>query len=140
MALRPGVRVGPYEVIGLVGAGGMGEVYRARDPRIGRDVAIKILPSSLASDADRIRRFEQEVRAAGLLNHQNILVIHDVGTYDGAPYLVCELLDGDTLRKHLQEGPLETRKALQYAVHIARGLAAAHEKGVVHREIGRAHV
>ena len=98
MRLTAGTRLGPYEILNPIGAGGMGEVYRARDPRIGREVAIKVLPAAFSKDADRLRRFEQEVRAAGALNHPNILAIYDVGTYEGSPYLVSELLEGETLR------------------------------------------
>jgi hypothetical protein len=113
----------------------MGVVYRARDTRLGRDVAIKTLPASLAADADRLRRFEQEARATGVLNHPNILAVFDVGSHEGAPYVVSELLEGDTLRDRLAGGALAPRKALEYAVQIARGLAAAHEKGIVHRDL-----
>jgi hypothetical protein len=113
----------------------MGVVYRARDTRLGRDVAIKTLPASLAADADRLRRFEQEARAAGVLNHPNILAVFDVGSHEGAPYVVSELLEGDTLRDRLAGGALAMRKAVEYAVQIARGLAAAHEKGIVHRDL-----
>src|SRR5438132_375553 len=96
--LTSGTRLGPYEILSLLGAGGMGEVYRARDSRLGREVAIKVLPAALSADADRLRRFEQEARAAGMLNHPNILTIYDIGTHDGAPYIVAELLDGAELR------------------------------------------
>jgi Tol biopolymer transport system component len=113
----------------------MGEVYRARDPRIGRDVAVKVLPASFSSDADRLKRFEQEARAAGLLNHPNITAVYDVGTQDGSPYVVTELLEGETLRSRLAVGALPARKAIDYAIQIARGLAAAHEKGIVHRDL-----
>jgi len=113
----------------------MGEVYRARDPRIGRDVAIKVIPASLSAHRDHLQRFEQEARATGALNHPNLLVIFDVGTHDGAPYIVSELLDGMTLREHLAAGRLPLRKTLDYAVQIAQGLAAAHDKGVVHRDL-----
>src|SRR6266481_1314190 len=98
MPLSPGSRLGPYEILDAIGAGGMGEVYRARDPRLGREVAIKVLPASFSQDSDRLRRFEQEARAASALNHPNILTIHDVGTHDGSPYVVSELLEGETLR------------------------------------------
>src|SRR5205807_3063132 len=108
----------------------MGEVYRARDTKLGRDVAIKVLPAALSSDTERLRRFEQEAQAAGALNHPNILAVYDVGTHDGVFYLVSELLEGETLRKRLVEGPIPTRKALEYAIQIARGLAAAHAKGI----------
>src|ERR1700694_532641 len=113
----------------------MGEVYRARDPRLGRDVAIKVLPASFSNDADRLRRFEQEARAAGALDHPNILAIHDIGTQDGAPYVVSELLEGETLRARLAGGAFSPRKALGHALQIAHGLAAAHEKGIVHRDL-----
>jgi len=113
----------------------MGEVYRARDTRLGRDVAIKVLPEALAHDADRLRRFEQEARAIAALNHPNILGIHDIGTHDGAPFLVSEFLEGQTLREKLVTGPLPVRRAIEYALGIAEGLAAAHEKGVVHRDL-----
>ena len=135
MTLASGSRLGPYEIVSPLGAGGMGEVYRAKDPRLGRDVAIKVLPASFSNDADRLRRFEQEARAAGILNHPNITAVYDIGTHDGAPYVVSELLEGETLRSRLAAGALATRKALDYAVQIARGLAAAHEKGIVHRDL-----
>ncbi|HMH07556.1 MAG TPA: protein kinase, partial [Terriglobales bacterium] len=101
MALSSGKKLGPYEIVAPLGAGGMGEVYRARDPRLGREVAIKVLPTSFSCDPERLRRFEQEARAAGALNHPNILVVYDIGTHDGAPYLVTELLEGATLRDRL---------------------------------------
>src|SRR5438093_3323121 len=135
MSLAPGQRLGPYEILARLGAGGMGEVYRAHDPRLGRDVAIKVLPSAYSGDADRLRRFQQEARAAGTLNHPNILAIYDIGTHAGSPFVVSELLEGETLRDRLQEGPLAPRKGLEYASPIARGLAAAHEKGIVHRDL-----
>src|SRR6185436_2559249 len=117
-----------------VGAGGMGEVYRARDTRLARDVAIKVLPAGI-TDPDRLARFEQEARAAAALNHPNILAVFDIGAHDAAPYIVMELLEGETLRERLEAGPLPARKAIDYAVQIARGLAAAHEKGIVHRDV-----
>jgi eukaryotic-like serine/threonine-protein kinase len=132
--LRPGTHVGPFEVLSLVGAGGMGEVYRAHDERIGRDVAIKVLPPEFAADRERLRRFEHEARAAGALDHPNILAVHDVGTFDGLPYMVTELLEGETLRGRMNAG-LTTRKAVELAIQLARGLAAAHEKGIVHRDL-----
>jgi Tol biopolymer transport system component len=135
MSLPERTRVGPYEILAPLGAGGMGEVYRARDTRLGREVAIKVLPSSFSSDAERLRRFEQEARAAGMLNHPNIVVVHDVGTHEGAPYVVMELLEGETLRARLAGGALPQRKAIEYALQTARGLAAAHEKGIVHRDL-----
>src|ERR1700687_4998896 len=104
MALTPGTKLGPYEIVALLGAGGMGEVYRARDPQLGRDVAVKVLPSSLSRDPDRLRRFEQEARAAAALNHPNILAVYQMGTHEGAPYLVSELLEGETLRAQIKRG------------------------------------
>ncbi len=135
MALIPGTRLGPYEILSAIGAGGMGEVYKARDPRLGRDVAIKVLPASLSADPERLHRFEQEARAAAALNHPNILAVHDIGQHDGAPYIVSELLEGETLRERLNGGALPVRKAVEYAVQIAHGLAAAHEKGITHRDL-----
>src|ERR1700694_3822843 len=135
MAIAPGTRLGPYEILAPIGAGGMGEVYRAKDPRLGRDVAIKVLPSSFSADPDRLRRFEQEARSAGLLNHPNITAVYDIGTENQAPYVVTELLEGETLRGALAGGKLSARKAVDYALQIAHGLAAAHEKGIVHRDL-----
>jgi Tol biopolymer transport system component len=135
MPLTTGTKLGPYEITGAIGAGGMGEVYRARDTRLNRDVAIKVLPAIFASDADRLHRFEQEARAVGALNHPNIMAIYDIGENSGAPYIVTELLEGATLRDRLQSGPLPMRKALDYGVQTAAGLAAAHEKGIVHRDL-----
>jgi Tol biopolymer transport system component len=135
MPLTPGTRFGPYEIISSIGAGGMGEVYRARDSRLGRDVALKVLPEFFARDADRLRRFEQEARAVAALSHPNILAIHDIGEQNGAPFIVSELLEGNSLRAELLTGPLSPRKASDYAVQIANGLAAAHDKGIVHRDL-----
>jgi eukaryotic-like serine/threonine-protein kinase len=135
MTLNPGDRIGPYEIVGPLGAGGMGEVYRARDARLGRDVAIKVLPAALARDAERLRRFEIEARAVAALNHPNILSIHDIGTYEGTPYLVSECLEGQTLRQELAGGPLPLRRAVEYGTEVAQGLAAAHDKGIVHRDL-----
>jgi eukaryotic-like serine/threonine-protein kinase len=135
MALTPGTKLASYEIIAALGAGGMGEVYRARDPQLGRDVAIKILPAALSRDPDRLRRFEQEARSAAALNHPNILAVFQFGSHDGAPYLVSELLDGCTLRGLLSRGPVSARKAIEYCVQVAHGLAAAHEKGIVHRDL-----
>ncbi|HYX19520.1 MAG TPA: protein kinase [Thermoanaerobaculia bacterium] len=135
MTLAAGARLGPYEILSRLGAGGMGEVYRARDTRLGRDVAIKILPSSYSSDPDRLRRFEQEARAAGLLSHPNITAIYDVGTHEGSPYLVTELLEGETLRHRMAAGAMASRRATELALQAARGLAAAHDKGIVHRDL-----
>ncbi|MFN8093845.1 MAG: protein kinase [Vicinamibacteria bacterium] len=135
MPVPAGTRIGPYEVVGAIGAGGMGEVYRARDTRLGREVALKTLPSAVAADADRLRRFEQEARSTGQLNHPNILAVYDVGAHDGSPYVVSELLEGETLRERIGGAALPARKAIEYAVQIARGLAAAHDKGIVHRDL-----
>ncbi len=131
----PGCLVHQYRIQKLIGAGGMGEVYRARDTRLGRDVALKLLPSTAATDADRLRRFEQEACAAGALNHPNILVVHDIGTHDGTPYVVSELLEGETLRQRIGGTALAPRRAIDYALQIAHGLAAAHGKGIVHRDL-----
>jgi eukaryotic-like serine/threonine-protein kinase len=135
MALASGTRLGPYEIQSPIGAGGMGEVYRARDTRLDRDVAIKILPESLARDAERMRRFEQEARAVAALSHANIVAVYDTGTHEGVPYLVSELLDGETLRERLKSGPINPRKCVEYALQIGDGLAAAHAKGIVHRDL-----
>jgi serine/threonine protein kinase len=135
MTIAAGTRLGPYEIIAPVGAGGMGEVYRARDTRLGRDVAVKVLPSSYADNQERLHRFQQEASAAGALNHPNILSIHDIGTHNGSPYVVSELLEGETLRERLNGGVLSSRKAVDYARQIAHGLAAAHEKGILHRDL-----
>jgi len=135
MPLSPDSSLGPYRILALLGVGGMGEVYRARDPRLGRDVAIKVLPSSFSRDVERLRRFEQEARAAGVLNHPNITTVYDIGTHDGAPYVVQELLEGKTLRVVLSEGRLQPGRVVNYGIQIAHGLAAAHEKGIVHRDL-----
>src|SRR5580692_225488 len=135
MNLAAGTKLGPYQIVSLLGAGGMGEVYRARDSRLKREVAIKVLPQSLSLDADRLRRFEQEALATAALNHPNILAVFDIGESDGAPYVVSELLEGETLRERLRGGPIPVRKALEYALQIAHGLAAAHEKGIIHRDL-----
>ena len=131
----PGTKLGRYEIRSKIGAGGMGEVYRARDTELGRDVAVKVLPSSFSADADRLQRFQQEACAAGALNHPNILSIYDVGKHDSSPYVVSELLEGDTLRKRVSGTPLAQRRAIDYALQIAHGLAAAHEKGIIHRDL-----
>src|SRR5512136_1102294 len=123
MPLQPGARLGPYEVVSPLGAGGMGEVYRARDPRLGRDVAVKVLPDALRTDPDRLRRFEQEARAASALNHPNPLTVLDVGTHDGVPYVVSELLEGETLRERLRPVDLTPAEAVECAVQIALGLS-----------------
>jgi Tol biopolymer transport system component len=135
MPLAPGTRLSQYEILSPIGAGSMGEVYRARDTRLEREVAIKVLPELVMSDAGRLDRFEVEAKAAAALNHPNILAVYQMGTYAGVPYLVSELLDGKTLAESIRRGPLPLRKALDYAVQIAQGLAAAHEKGIVHRDL-----
>jgi len=135
MSLAPGTKLGPYEIIAPLGAGGMGEVYRARDARLERDVALKILPNDLCADGDRRARFERESRATAQLNHPNIMAVFDVGTHGGTPYIVSELLAGETLRERLRNGPLPARKAVEYAALVARALGAAHEKGITHRDI-----
>jgi Tol biopolymer transport system component/tRNA A-37 threonylcarbamoyl transferase component Bud32 len=140
MPLSPGVRLGPYEIVALLGTGGMGAVYSARDPRLDRLVALKVLHERALQDSESLRRFEQEARAAGALNHPNVLDVHDVGSEDGCPYVISELLEGQTLRAKLEQGPLPVRRALDYAVQIARGLAAAHDKGIVHRDLKPANV
>jgi len=135
MPLATGTRLGPYEIVSPLGSGGMGEVYRAHDTRLGRDVALKILPESFASDRERLHRFEQESRAVAALNHPNILGIHDVGQHNGSPFFVTELLDGESLRAVLDHGALSQRRAIGYGVQIAQGLAAAHAKDLVHRDL-----
>ena len=135
MTLAVGTRFGDYEIRSQLGSGGMGEVYRARDEKLNRDVAIKVLPSAFSEDSERLRRFEQEAQAAGSLNHPNILVIFHIGTHQGAPYIVSELLEGETLRERMADGALPQRKSIDYALQTARGLAAAHDKGIVHRDI-----
>src|SRR5262247_2100384 len=133
--LFPGQGIGAYKILALLAAGGMGVVYRARDERLRREVAIKVLPASLAHDADRLRRFEQEAHATSALNHPNILTIYDIGAHEGAPFIVAELLEGEELRSQLESGALPARRALEYALQITQGLAAAHEKGIVHRDL-----
>ena len=133
--LAAGTRVGPYEVLALLGEGGMGQVYRARDERLSREVALKVVHADLAQDVERLRRFEHEAKAAGALNHPNIVAVYDTGQSNGSPYIVSELLQGETLRDRMATGALGVRKAVDYGVQIARGLAAAHEKGIVHRDL-----
>ena len=135
MPLAAGTELDGYEILGLLGSGGMGEVYRARDSALKREVAIKVLPAYVSRDPDRLRRFEQEAQAAAALNHPNILAVHRFGVFDGAPYLVAELLEGSTLREVLRHGAVPPRKAIDYGVQIAHGLAAAHDKGIVHRDL-----
>src|SRR5439155_2340203 len=135
MPLSSGTKLGPYQIQTPLGSGGMGEVYSALDSRLGRDVALKILPESFARENDRLERFETETRAVAALNHPNILAVFDIGQHNGSPFMVSELLEGETLRKLLEDGPLPQRKAVDYGVQIAQGLACAHEKGVVHRDV-----
>jgi Tol biopolymer transport system component len=135
MAIGAGAHFNHYEILAPLGAGGMGEVYRARDTRLDREVAIKVLPANYANDEDRLRRFEQEARATSALNHPNILIVHDLGIHEGAPYIVAELLEGEELRARLDEGSISQRKAIDYAQQIASGLAAAHARGIVHRDL-----
>ncbi len=133
--LRVGERLGPYEILALIGWGGMGQVYRARDERLKREVAVKVLPTSFPADSRRLQRFEQEAQMASALNHPNIVAVYDVGTQDGTSYIVTELLDGQTLREQLTAGHMPLRRSVEYAVQVARGLSAAHAKGIVHRDL-----
>jgi Tol biopolymer transport system component len=133
--LQPGTQLGPYRIVSVIGAGGMGQVYRATDTRLGREVAVKVLAPALSQDREQLRRFEQEARAAGMLNHPNILAIYDIGDEEGSRFIVSELLEGESLRARIREGLIPPRKAIDYAVQVARGLAAAHEKGIVHRDL-----
>jgi len=133
--MTPGTRLGRYEIRSKIGEGGMGEVYQGRDTQLGRDVAVKVLPTTVSSDSDRLRRFEQEASAASALNHPNILVVHDIGAHDGTTYVVSELLEGETLRKRIGGTAMAQRRAIDYALQMAHGLAAAHEKGIIHRDL-----
>src|SRR5712692_6068678 len=135
MTLSAGFRLGPYEILSPLGAGGMGEVYRARDKKLDRDVAIKVLPQSVAADTDSLARFEREAKAVAALSHPNILSIFDFGTQDGVSYAVMELLEGETLRGKLNTGPITQKQAVDYALQVAKGLSAAHEKGIIHRDL-----
>src|SRR6266498_2961361 len=135
MPLPPTTRLGPYEIVSAIGAGGMGEVYKAKDTRLDRHVAIKVLPTTFAHDADWLARFEREAKSVAALSHPNILSIFDFGAHAGRAYAVMELLDGETLRERLTRGPLTVRKTTECAIQVARGLAAAHEKGLVHRDL-----
>lgn len=135
MGFETGSFLGPYQILERIGAGGMGEVYRARDPRLSREVAVKVLPESASVDPVRLHRFQQEARAAGALSHPNVMVVFDVGSHDGMPYLVFEMLEGATLKEQITLGPLPPRKAVDYAIQVAEGLAAAHDKGIIHRDL-----
>src|SRR5262244_4002065 len=134
-SLVPDTSISHYRVLSKLGSGGMGEVWRARDTRLNREVAIKVLPASFANDADRLRRFKQEALATSALNHPNILTVYDIGDHEGAPYIVAELLEGEELREQLNEGALPARQALDYARQITQGLAAAHDKCIIHRDL-----
>jgi serine/threonine protein kinase len=133
--ISPNTKFEHYTIVSKIGEGGMGEVWRARDSKLGREVAIKVLPAALSADKDRLARFEQEAQAAGALNHPNILVIYHIGTHDGTPYIASELLEGESLRERMAGNALPQRKTVDYALQLTRGLAAAHEKGIVHRDI-----
>src|SRR5271169_5871048 len=135
MTLAAGTRLDSFEIVAPLGAGGMGEVYRARDMTLKRDVAIKVLPEYWSRDPERLRRFEQEAQATAALNHPNIVSIFYVGQYNGSPYIVTELLQGETLRDRLRRGPMRLRETCDFGVNIARGLAAAHDAGIVHRDL-----
>ncbi|HEY5609779.1 MAG TPA: serine/threonine-protein kinase, partial [Thermoanaerobaculia bacterium] len=135
MSLERGTRVGPYEILAVVGAGGMGEVYRARDTKLGRQVAIKILQTRLAGDREHLRRFEQEARSASSLNHPNIITIYEVGEIETTPYIAMEFIEGKRLRDLLAAGPLPLKKTLEISCAVADGLAAAHSRGIIHRDL-----
>src|SRR5580765_4505066 len=135
MSISPNTTLAHYTIVSKIGAGGMGEVYRARDTRLDREVAIKLLPPEVANDSDRLQRFEQEARATSALNHPNILTVYDIGTHEGSPYIVAELLSGEELRNQLNDGVLSERKAIDYAQQIAQGLGAAHDRGITHRDL-----
>src|ERR1700687_2030978 len=135
MTLSVGTRLGPYEILAPLGAGGMGEVYRARDKKLDRDVAVKLLPQSVAADLETLARFEREAKAVAALSHPNILAIFDFGNQDGIAYAVMELLEGETVRGKLDTGPIPQKQAVDHALQVAKGLSAAHEKGIVHRDL-----
>ena len=135
MTLAAGTRLGPFEILAPLGAGGMGEVYRARDGRLGRDVAVKVLPAAVSSDSDRLKRFEKEARSASALNHPNIVTIHDIGESGETSYIAMELVDGQTLRELLAEGAISAKRLLAIAAQVADGLAKAHGAGIVHRDL-----
>jgi len=135
MPLAPGSRIGPYQIVSFIGAGGMGAVYRARDTRLQRDVALKVMSDTFGIDEERVRRFQQEAQAAGAMNDANVLTVYDVGVHDASPYLVSELLEGATLRSRLRNGALSAWKTIEYGRQIALGLAAAHGRGITHRDI-----
>ncbi len=135
MSLSPGTRLGNYEILSELGSGGMGEVYKARELELGREIAIKILREETAKDAERLRRFDQEARAASALNHPNIVTIYEIGNHDGTPYIAMEYVKGVTLREMLRDGPLGIDKLIRYATQMAEGLSKAHQAGIVHRDL-----
>jgi len=135
MTVQTGTTLGHYKIVSSIGAGGMGEVFRATDTRLNRSVAVKILPPAFAADEDRLRRFEQEAKATSALNHPNILTVYDIGEHDGSPFIVAEMLDGEELRDRLEQGPIPVRKVIDYSQKIISGLSEAHEKDVVHRDL-----
>ena len=135
MRLTPGARLGPYEVLSVLGTGGMAEVYRVRDTRLGREVALKVVNEALSGDPELLRRFEQEARLAGSLNHPNLVAVHDLGLHDGAPYFITELLQGESLRQRIARGRIPLQSALEWGAQLARGLAAAHARGIIHRDV-----
>src|ERR1700693_2645703 len=135
MPLTPGTQLGPYQITAPLGAGGMGEVYRARDTRLGRDVAVKILPAEFSADPVRKQRFEREAKTISSLNHPNICTLHDVGSQNGMEYLVMECVEGETLAKRLEKGPLPLEQVLKYGMQIADALDKAHRSGIVHRDM-----
>src|SRR5579863_1554361 len=140
MPLSAGTKLGPYEILAPLGAGGMGEVYKARDSRLGREVAVKVLPERLAGDAQALARFEREAKAVAALSHANILVLHDVGSHGGIAYAVTELLEGETLRERLSRSALPWRKTVELGENLAQGLAAAHSRGITHRDLKPANI
>src|SRR5262245_56883798 len=135
MTVAPGTRLGPYEILSPLGAGGMGEVYRARDPRLRREIALKVLPPDLANAPDRLSRFEREARAASALNHPNIVTIYEIGNAEGVSYIAMELVDGETPRRLLAPGPIDPQRLAEVGAQIADGLAKAHAAGIVHRDL-----
>src|SRR5262245_762498 len=135
LIMRSGDRLGPYEIISQLGSGGMGEVYRARDTRLAREVAIKILPAEFSNKKDRLERFEQEARSASALNHPNIIAVYDVGSQNGISYIAMELVDGNTVRELLTDGRIALRRTVSIAAQFADGLAKAHAAGIIHRDL-----
>src|SRR5215203_1921142 len=140
MPLTPATRLGTYEIVGPLGVGGMGEVYRARDLRLGRDIALKVLPDDVASSPDRLARFEREARAVASLNHPNIITLHSIEDHDGIRFLTMEVVEGESLEQHVLPGGLPVPRLLELGTALADALAAAHEKGVVHRDLKPANV